>query len=436
MTLNSLSALACCVLIAQGCASETRLPCAFVLSGPLANQDGAAWRGAQLAGEMPKPDWVGQRKFDWSSSRTFARFDDASWPKEAKDQTRRWNELRLASVALPDTAKAVERTMAFERELGAPLAVGFAANDHALEGARAFCGFGVGGSAPMLVVGVTDPAFPADAGEGAYLVAISDDTQAVAAAEFIHDHLGGTCLAVVDSTDGRMRQMVRDLTGALGGMGGAVAHVVDLRASDLELALREAMKDHPSARSIYAAIGTKELAAVLPGMARCCGGLPIIGPDSFDHPELDRVEGLGATEIIYSAQAWFGDDACIEATRFASYYRLTYGEEPTAAAALAFDAARIAQFALVKAVRAEPGAAPRGEALAHEIDALLAFPGATGRLSYRDGPVPVKDVWMVRLKAGKRELAASSMVDRRKADPRAGSAVPAETSRPAAGAAR
>jgi ABC-type branched-subunit amino acid transport system substrate-binding protein len=135
--------------------------------------------------------------------------------------------------------------------------------------------------------------------------------------------------------------------------------------------------------------------------------------DALDHPSVDATASGAGGRLHLTAHAWLGEDATIEASRFASYYRLTYGREPTVPAALAYDAACLAMFAVVKAKRDDPDSPPTGAELARTIASVVNFSGATGRISFRHGPRPTRDVWIVALADGRKTLAGSVMADPR-----------------------
>ena len=407
--------IACSTLVAQGCASESRITCMFDLTDPAATADKSAWRGAQLAREMPQPEWAGQQKLDWSRSESFDNFPQQLWPREAQAQESRWKRVKIAALPTSADSEALRRAALRERERGSQIAIGYTTTDLATEGIAAFTNTSANDRAPFLVVGITDPSFIERAGERTFSVSISDDAQAVAAAEFMMDHWGGQCVIVVDSQDQRMSAMGQHLVRSLQTLGGMAVSILDVRHPDFVASLQQAIAAHEDVRAIYAAIGSDLVSTVLPVVRETCPSLPIMGCDTFDVAATDEAIQGATSDVYFSAQAWFGEDAAIEATRFASYYRMTYRQEPTAEAALAFDAANIALFAYVKASRSDPSARPNGAALAYEIASLVSFPGATGRISYRHGAIPMKDVWMVRVQEGKRSLASSLMADRRKA---------------------
>src|SRR5690606_26346374 len=78
---------------------------------------------------------------------------------------------------------------------------------------------------------------------------------------------------------------------------------------------------------------------------------------------------------------------------FVKKFRTTFGEEPGAMEALAFDAASLVETALVS------GADTRSE-LRDELKTLVNFPGVTGRISWRDG-LFTRNVTIMTIKDGR-----------------------------------
>jgi hypothetical protein len=50
-----------------------------------------------------------------------------------------------------------------------------------------------------------------------------------------------------------------------------------------------------------------------------------------------------------------------------------------------------------------------------ELDSIRGYPGVSGTISYANGPIPEKDVWIVELRKGQRKLGAVIRPDRRRA---------------------
>ena len=102
----------------------------------------------------------------------------------------------------------------------------------------------------------------------------------------------------------------------------------------------------------------------------------------------------------FTTHAWLGAGASAEAVEFSARYQKAYGAlPPNAFAALGYDAARLALDARRRAASDDP------KAIAAALAATRDFHGVTGTISYADGPVPTKDVWMVEVVNGARTLA-------------------------------
>lgn len=412
MRLTSSISLAVLVAMAGGCAPRERISCAFDLEGPRADVEESAWLGARLVRDMPQPGWAGQRKLDWSRSGRAHDYPESLWPRELRAQEARWRDTRLDLLPTSPDPDGIRGLVEREPGRGPRVTIGFTPEDLS---EHAVADPADGAATPFLIVASTDPGLASRYGPGTFLVCASDDALAVAASEFLLDAFGRRTLLISDGRDARMKALAGYMRTALRTLGGEAVAELDAHDEDLTLAIARLARETPGVHAVYLAAGPETALRVLPRIRAALPSTPILASDALDRPEIDQALAEMGSEIFLTTQAWLGEDAPVEAIRFASYYRMTYQREPTTEAALAYDAARLAMFAIVKAQRADPAAAPTDEAIARVIGALVSFPGATGRISYRHGPLPTKDVWIVRVGRGPRALAGSVMADRRKA---------------------
>jgi branched-chain amino acid transport system substrate-binding protein len=141
-----------------------------------------------------------------------------------------------------------------------------------------------------------------------------------------------------------------------------------------------------------------EGAGELIGALRTAGVVvPVIGGDGLDAVETRTAGGVPNEQVIYTTHVFFGgQEGTAETSRFLDEYRAEYGVEPQSAfAALGYDAVNLAIDAARRA-----GSVDRG-AIAESIAATREFPGITGVISYPDGGVPQKTVWIVSIQKGK-----------------------------------
>jgi ABC-type branched-subunit amino acid transport system substrate-binding protein len=388
-------------VVACGCGRESRITCRFDRDGtrdPLAE---SAWLGAELAREMPQPEWVGTRRAEWCRVGSVHEFPEAVWAKELRAQERRWRSTGFDRVP---ASRDVDR---------GGVVLDFTQPERGDREAAASDGLDEGESAPLLIVGASDPTLTETFAPNAFLVRASDEALAVAAAEFMFDSWGHRAAVVVDRRDARMSRLDGLVRTAFRTLGGEIAASFDANDGRLAGVLVDAAGDDERVDAIYLAVGPELVATVLPRIRAAFPDTPLMASDALDHPSVDAMAESADGRLHLTAHAWLGEDATIEASRFASYYRLTYGREPTAAAALAYDAACLAMFAVVKAKRDDPDSPPTGAELARTIASVVNFSGATGRISFRHGPRPTRDVWIVALADGRKTLAGSVMADPR-----------------------
>ena len=352
---------------------------------------------------------------------------------------------RDAKLVMLDTRSSPEESGAVAARAARTAAVGMGATDSdiVLPAAKAF----TDASRVFFVTGATDPTLPARAGRGAYMVAFGDDAQAVAAADFIAKRFGKRTLVVADEKYDYTRVLAEFFTKAYARNGGTVVDRIDPRAQGFarEFAAN-AGESRPDA--VFLALEPDLIPTVLAAVRKALPETPLVGGDGFDYPGIERTDassaqtaGAGGGGLYFTTHAWLGEGATPEAARFAERYRAKFGEEPTAFAALGYDAAMLARraAALIAAhahdrprdeadARAEPDTA---QAAGTEQDAQTSpdlakveaslrsqtppYEGITGTISYASGPVPEKDVWIVETRAGRKTLAERARPERGKA---------------------
>lgn len=280
---------------------------------------------------------------------------------------------------------------------GASIAVGFTDSDPALAAAPAFTKRGV----PVVVIGATDPALPARCGPGTFLACFGDDAQAIAGAEFGAARFGKRAAVIFDSR----RDYTRTLAGffrthlgsKLGGSAVAEFDLASVAAPAIAPHLLEMSKDIDF---VYVALQPEQVADVLKSVRSALPSTPIVGGDGLDFDGVLQVAGAPASGVFYTTHAWLGQGASPEAAAFAaSYAKANAGMQPTAFSALGYDAAMLAVDARRRAGSDAPAA------IAAALAATRDFRGVTGTISYANGPVPAKDVWVIEVKAGARALA-------------------------------
>jgi len=277
------------------------------------------------------------------------------------------------------------------------VAVGFTDNDLAFKSIPAI----VGEDIPVISAGATDPMLPRIAGGEVFLACFGDNAQAAAAAEWGTARAGKTIAVLYDRSSEYCRGLASYFTRTIDTIGGMI---------DVQVAYDGAEGRDAAVAAIAAAMpidfvflaslpeGTGELI----GSLRAAGvAVPIVGGDGLDSVSTRTAGGVPNDQVIYTTHVFFGgQEGTAETSRFLDEYRAEYGAEPESAfAALGYDAANLAIDAARRA-----GSVDRG-AIAESIAATRDFAGITGVISYPDGGVPQKTIWIVSIQKGKPRMA-------------------------------
>lgn len=133
---------------------------------------------------------------------------------------------------------------------------------------------------------------------------------------------------------------------------------------------------------------------VLPTFSyRDVNGMTFLGPSAWNSAEfVSRVQSV--TEKALFVDAFLPESAAPSARRFTEGYRAQFSQDPTIIDALAYDAARILDQALVLA-----GPDRKRPDVLERIQEIRNFPGATGMISFKDGFL-YRDLKVLTVKAG------------------------------------
>jgi branched-chain amino acid transport system substrate-binding protein len=277
------------------------------------------------------------------------------------------------------------------------VAVGFTDNELAFKSIPAIVGEGI----PVISAGATDPMLPRLSPGEVFLACFGDNAQAAAAAEWGTARAGKTIAVLYDRNSEYCRGLASYFTRTIGTIGGMI---------EVEVAYDGAEGRDAAVAAIAAAMpfdfvflaSLPEGAGELIGALRTAGvAVPVIGGDGLDAVETRTAGGVPNEQVIYTTHVFFGgQEGTAETSRFLDEYRAEYGAEPESAfAALGYDAVNLAIDAARRA-----GSVDRG-AIAESIAATRDFAGITGTISYPDGGVPQKTVWIVSIQKGKPRMA-------------------------------
>lgn len=327
-----------------------RIACVFEPTGPVAELDRAALKGAMLAREE-----AGQ----------------VAWGVDV--------------VSVAGAAEAARTSIA---------AIGCCDSDELRAGYEPFAS----AAAPFVVVGATDPCLARlPGGDRLSFACYSDAAQGAAMAEFAHEALGARNVAILFEATGdfpiAVSQAFAARSRSLEGMQ-STSHAF---ADPSKIDVAPALATNPDA--VYVACLPASVPPAIAALRSTGFAGAILGADSFDLPDIAALT-KDAT-VRFSTHAWFGAGARPSAARFAERYRARYGDEPTAFAALGYDAMQ----ALVRVLESLPSEHRTRQGVAAALRALAPHAGVTGEIAFPSaGHFGAKPVWIVKAGGGGLEL--------------------------------
>jgi branched-chain amino acid transport system substrate-binding protein len=223
----------------------------------------------------------------------------------------------------------------------------------------------------------------------------------VAAAKFGTQRFGKRVLVIFDARSQYARTLAGFFKQWLDEDGrGTVVTQLDLAAVPAAGLGARMTSERGRADFVFVACEPQDVGPVIAGVREADAQLPIIGGDAFDCDAVLRTVVKPTERVWFTTHAWLGAGASTEAQEFSARYKKAYGAlPPNAFAALGYDAARLALDARRRAGSDDP------KAITAALAATRDFRGVTGTISYANGPVPTKDVWMVEVVKGERTLA-------------------------------
>lgn len=364
--------LASLALLLAACAS--RPPTAALLveqSGANADFGMAASAGAQLA--MQRADLDAAIRPIPASRLQLLEKDAASTPAAAKAAAQQLEPISLLGVGLNDSDEALAAVPVFTKA-----------------------------GKPFMIVGATDSSLPNRCGPGTFMACFSDDMQAQAAARFASRTFGRRCVVVMDSKYDYTSGLARSFVQAFERLGGTVDARIDMR-SPRAMETLASLKGSTAPDFVFLSAEPDGLRMMLGPIREALPVTPIVGGDGLDCSLYQEVSQLQSEAIFFTTHAWFGKGATPEAAAFAAAYLNTFGTPPpNGFAALGYDAMSLVNTAVNKASVLGP---PSPADIAKAIGEIRNYRGASGVISYADGPVPRKDVWVVGIRRGERFLA-------------------------------
>jgi branched-chain amino acid transport system substrate-binding protein len=323
-------------------------------------------------------------------------FDDALGQSSLGTEAKRG-----AMIAVDE--KGADLTAVYYGDAGAPeaaresvAAVGFTDSDELRAALPAFAAAGT----PLFVAGATDPCLLVQ--PGAHLLGFacfSDPMQGAAMAEFAHERLAVRDAVVLFDARSEFASAVgAAFTTAMRSLPGAKAAVHAFSGS-FDEAVAATLAKAPNA--VYVAALPQDGPRVIAALR--AGGFagPVLGADSFDEPAVFAAKDLGA--VYYSTHAWLAGTGEPAVEAFVARYRRRFGGEPTAFAALGYDATRVAIAAIA---RAQAGGVVSRATVSRSLRELPPFDGLSGSVVPALVGFPKKSVWIVEARGGARQLAS------------------------------
>jgi len=415
--------------LAAGCERSNRIAVIFDETGSQAALGTPAWKGAQLALQSFPPAWALEQDIAWAPDDPASLSMSKDWSTSSNGGFARvFSRWKSAAVDRADSRSSTSTAAVVGERLrreGASIALGFTDSDIAAAGMRAFLSANAKDpacAAPFVIVGATDPKLP-ELGhwpESTFLACFTDDAQAVAAAQYMVERWGKRVIVVIDPNYDYTRTIGDFVEKAVPAFGGSVTLAVSARSTQLKQQLEAAADKGVDA--VFLALEPDLVPTVLPIVRSALPGVRCMGGDGLDFTGLDTLLDGATDGVAFCAHAWFGEGASEAAHRFAQDYTAAFGEAPTGFSALGYDAAMLVKFAHARAPKVYTGGSTSGPrppgcaaTMTAELASIRGYPGVSGTISYADGPIPEKDVWIVELKKGQRTLGAAIRPDRRKA---------------------
>ena len=248
----------------------------------------------------------------------------------------------------------------------------------------------------FLTSGATSPKLPGQIPDYLFLACFGDNVQAAAAAEWAYNEQDARTVSIIyDSTDTYTRLLQGYFTSRFEELGGRVLVKQAYAQGNIAPAVQEIQ---PSNLIFFAALPQDAPAGVQ--LIRQAGfTAPIIGGDAYDEP--DSWKNLpDISEVFFTTHAYLGaDNPNTEVQAFRQAYIQAYDEEPSAFAALGYDATRLLIEAQQKAGSTSP------EDIRQALVSIQGFAGVTGSISYGSGSrIPSKSVTIMEVRNGAQNL--------------------------------
>ncbi len=255
---------------------------------------------------------------------------------------------------------------------------------------------------PSLSTVATLPYIPERVGDTAFLVPYGDNVQASAMAEYAYNELGiRSAFVLTNNTDEFTLALSKffqehfvELGGTLLSEGDFGAEYDNNTSTDFSPIINQILKLDEKPDAVFLGCFTDEGPIILKQLREAGIDCVCLSGDGLDDLSVAQIAGDASNNTYFSTHVNYADpsaDAFIEA------YRAKYNEDPqNAFAALAYDAAYLLKYAVENYANGDYSPASIRDAIAQVTD----FEGLTGTISFADGNVPTKTVFINEFKDG------------------------------------
>lgn len=255
---------------------------------------------------------------------------------------------------------------------------------------------------PSLATVSTLPYTQERVGDTAFLVPYGDNVQASAMAEYAYNELGiRTAYVMTNNTDEFtlalskfFQQHFEELGGTLLSEGDFGAEYDDNTSTDFSSIINQILKLDEKPDAVFLGCFTDEGPIILKQLREAGIDCVCLSGDGLDDLSVAQIAGDASNNTYFSTHVNYADPS---ADTFIEAYRAKYDEDPqNAFAALAYDAAYLLKYAVENYANGDYSP----ESIRNAIAQVTDFEGLTGTISYADGNVPTKTVFINEFKDG------------------------------------
>jgi len=255
---------------------------------------------------------------------------------------------------------------------------------------------------PSLATVSTLPYTQERVGDTAFLVPYGDNVQASAMAEYAYNDLGiRTVYVMTNNTDEFtlalskfFQEHFTELGGTLLSEGDYGAEYDENTSTDFSAIINQilALPEMPDA--VFLGCFTDEGPSILKQLREAGIDWVCLSGDGLDDLSVAQIAGEASNNTYFSTHVNYADPSTDD---FIAAYQAKYNEDPqNAFAALAYDAAYLLKYAVENYANGDYSPASIRDAVAQVTD----FEGLTGTISYANGNVPTKTVFINEFKDG------------------------------------